>query len=103
MKKIIVGAEEELTFDLEPSVSTDTNEDEYAFCVPVLAKRKIKSSNGEVQSRPVIKTHLMINNHRWNIELTLTNRGAMHYPMLLGREAMGSRILVDPSQVNLLG
>ncbi len=33
---------------------------------------------------------------------TLTNRDQMQYPMLLGREAMGSRVLVDPSAMHLL-
>ncbi len=73
-----------------------------SFCLPLLAMRKIKSSNGAAESRPVIKTHLVMNGHRWMIELTLTNRDNMQYPMLLGREAMGSRVLVDPAAMHLL-
>ncbi len=72
------------------------------FCLPLVSMRKIKSSNGAVESRPVVKTHLVMNTHRWLIELTLTNRDNMQYPMLLGREAMGSRVLVDPSAMHLL-
>ncbi len=39
----------------------------------------------------------------WEIELTLTNRDSMGYRMLLGREAMANRILVDPSESMSLG
>ena len=40
----------------------------------------------------------LIGNQSWEIELTLTNRDSMGFRMLLGREAMSGRILVDPEQ-----
>jgi hypothetical protein len=64
----------------------------------VEAVRKIKSSSGEAESRYVILTEIMLGNHRWTIELTLTNRSNMTYLMLLGREAMKGRIIVDPEK-----
>lgn len=88
-------------FDVKPQENSEDPTD-YQFCLPVLAMRKVKSSNGEAQSRPVIKTALVMHNHRWNIEITLSNRGQMTYPMLLGREAMGKRILVNPGACFLL-
>jgi ribosomal protein S6--L-glutamate ligase len=48
----------------------------------------------------VIQTNLEIGNSRWPIE-TLTNRDSM-IQMLLGREAMSGRVLVDPEQTHLL-
>ncbi len=39
----------------------------------------------------------------WDVELTLTNRVSMGFRMLLGREAMSGRILVDPEQKYFLG
>lgn len=39
----------------------------------------------------------------WDIELTLTNRDAMGYRMLLGREAMKGRLLVDPEESFMFG
>lgn len=88
-------------FDVIPQQAPQSPTD-YQFCLPVLAMRKVKSSNGEVQSRPVIKTTLVMQNHRWSIEITLSNREQMTYPMLLGREAMGKRILVSPGECFLL-
>ena len=59
-------------------------------------KRKIKSSSGVVENRYVIKTIISLANSSWEIEVTLTNRDSMGYRMLLGRQAMSGKILVDP-------
>ncbi len=69
----------------------------------VVDKRIVKSSSGTRESRFVIKTNINFGNSAWDIELTLTNRDSMGYRMLLGREAMSGRILVDPEQHFLLG
>lgn len=63
----------------------------------VLDKRMVKSSSGIAEKRYVIQTTLQHDNKRWDIEVTLTNRDSMGYRMLLGREAMIGRILVDPA------
>ena len=70
---------------------------------PVVARRTIRSSNGLSEKRFVISTPLTLNGQSWDIELTLTNRDAMGYRMLLGREAMSGRILVDSEAEFLLG
>lgn len=61
----------------------------------VLEFRKIKSSNGQVQKRPVILTPIKLMGQEWVIELTLTNRDEMGFRMLLGRECFKKRFLVD--------
>lgn len=63
----------------------------------------MKSSSGTRENRYVIKTFLYFGEHSWEIELTLTNRDSMGYRMLLGREAMIGRILVDPESSFLHG
>ncbi|MFY7957111.1 MAG: RimK/LysX family protein, partial [Flavobacterium macrobrachii] len=69
----------------------------------LIDKRVVKSSSGFREQRYVIQTKLAIGNDIWEIEMTLTNRDSMGFRMLLGREAMSGRILVDPEQKYLLG
>nr|WP_315164556.1 30S ribosomal protein S6--L-glutamate ligase [uncultured Flavobacterium sp.] len=66
-------------------------------------KRIVKSSSGFREQRYVIQTNLEIGESKWPIEMTLTNRDSMGFRMLLGREAMSGRVLVDPEQKYLLG
>jgi ribosomal protein S6--L-glutamate ligase len=70
---------------------------------PLVDKRVVKSSSGFREQRYVIHTSLEIGNSNWLIEMTLTNRDSMGFRMLLGREAMSGRVLVDPEQQYLLG
>lgn len=61
----------------------------------VLEYRNVKSSSGERSLRPVIVTEIEVLGERWVIELTLANRDQMGFRMLLGREAIRGRFLVD--------
>ncbi len=69
----------------------------------VVDKRTIKSSSGEKEYRYVIKSQLTLGDESWEIELTLTNRDSMGYRMLIGREAMKERVLIDPDASFCLG
>jgi hypothetical protein len=61
----------------------------------VLEFRKVKSSTGHTMLRPVILTDVELLGMRWAIEVTLANRDEMGFRMLLGREAVRGRFLVD--------
>jgi ribosomal protein S6--L-glutamate ligase len=63
----------------------------------VIDRRSVTSSNGERETRYVISTPIRIGAREWPIEVTLTNRNAMSYRMLLGRQAIGDGVLVDPA------
>lgn len=69
----------------------------------VIDRRTIKSSSGEKEHRHVIKTPLTLGDETWEIEVTLTNRDSMGYRMLLGREAMKERVLIDPDASFCIG
>ncbi|KIE04945.1 Ribosomal protein S6 modification protein [Candidatus Jidaibacter acanthamoeba] len=66
---------------------------------PVVDRRVVRSSNGEVEKRVVVVTPIKLGDQVWDIEITLTNRDSMGYRMLLGREAMQNKVLVDPDAV----
>lgn len=70
---------------------------------PVIDKRVVKSSSGISETRFVVSSPLKLGEHVWNIELTLANRDSMGFRMLLGREAMMDRLIVDPSLTCTLG
>lgn len=65
---------------------------------PVYDFRMVKNSSGEAQPRYVIQTTLELGNEKWTIQATLANRRSMGFQMLLGREAMNHRILINPSE-----
>ena len=64
---------------------------------PLAGFKRIRSSNGDVEKRPYIKTDILMDGITKNIELTLTDRGPMDYTMLIGRKALGRRWIVNPS------
>ncbi len=70
---------------------------------PVLDRRAVKSSSGLSETRYVVSASMQLGAETWEIELTLANRDSMGYRMLLGREAMGKRLVIDPSQSFCLG
>lgn len=90
-----------VSFDIHPdihNVSTVVRRS-----AKVKEKRIIKSSNADKEKRFVVETTICLGSHHWPIELTLTDRSGMTYLMLLGREAMKERVLVDPSKEYLQG
>lgn len=73
----------------------------------VIDQREVISSSGHSEMRVVIGTQLRLGTRSdapvWDIELTLTDRHLLRFPMLLGREAMEDHLLVDPGASYLLG
>lgn len=63
--------------------------------------KRIKSSNGQVQERYVIKTKIKIFNKIYTAEFSLSDRSHMKYPILLGRRLLSGRFVVDVSKENL--
>lgn len=57
--------------------------------------RGITSSNGEQQTRCVIKTPLTIGNLTFRAEVSLADRSQMQFPLLIGRTALRRRMVVD--------
>ncbi|MCE9680401.1 RimK/LysX family protein [Shewanella sp. AS1] len=100
LKRLKVNGRPYVSFDLHPDVY---NLEQIVHCkAPMFDSRRIKSSNGEVEQRCVIQTTLQLGEHQWPIELTLSNRQDMTYLMLLGREGMKGRVLVDPAETFLV-
>ncbi|MFT6906860.1 MAG: hypothetical protein ACJAS1_003532 [Oleiphilaceae bacterium] len=95
------GEELWVSFDIHP----DTHDVAHIErrIAKVKERRAIKSSNASKEKRFVIETTICMGTQSWLIEVTLTDRSGMSYLMLLGREAMHNRFLVNPSEEYLLG
>ena len=61
----------------------------------MLDAREVRSSSGKASLRPVIVTSVDLHGFSWPVELTLANRDQMGFRMLLGRQAIRRRFLVD--------
>ncbi len=64
----------------------------------LLGWRLVRSSTGTVTERPVVVTELKIGEQSWPIEVTLVNRDIMGFRMLIGRQALRRRFVIDPGR-----
>jgi hypothetical protein len=69
---------------------------------PITALKQVRSSNGKVETRPVVRTPVTLGARTWAIDVTLTSRDAMGFRMLLGRSALRRRFVVDPGRSFLM-
>lgn len=69
----------------------------------IVDERKVRSSSGHVSERPVIETWVALGERTWPIEITLTSRDEMGFRMLLGRQAVRTRCVIDPGRSFLTG
>jgi hypothetical protein len=69
----------------------------------IIDERIVKNSGGQEEERYVIKTHILIADSQWDIEITLTNRDNMRYRMLLGRTSLRGKVIIDPNEAFLTG
>ncbi|MBT8282008.1 MAG: 30S ribosomal protein S6--L-glutamate ligase [Muriicola sp.] len=68
----------------------------------LIDRRIIKSSSGISEERFVISTPVTMGEDTFDIELTLANRDTMEFRMLLGREALNGRYMVNPAKSYIL-
>jgi hypothetical protein len=74
-----------------------------AASAPLLDERWVRSSSGKATLRPVIEARIVLGGESWKIELTLVRRDLMGFRMLLGRQALRRRFVVDPGRSFLAG
>lgn len=74
---------------------------EKEFVLPIARAKYVKSSSGTSEKRFFIKTHILLFNELIELELSLTDRSDMKYPVLLGRKLLKKRFVVDVARYNL--
>lgn len=66
-------------------------------------RRRVIDSGGHATERVFICTPLRLAGREWPIEINLTDRKNLLFPMLLGRTAIRGRFWVNPGRSFLLG
>lgn len=64
-------------------------------------KRRVKNSFGVSEERYVITTAISLFDEIYTTEFSLSERGEMKYPVLIGRKLLNRRFLVDTARTNL--
>ena len=88
-----------LRFEVRPIQKNNTVK--IVCTAPLVGKRTIKGSFGISEERFIIKTPVTLGKDVFEIELSLANRNSMKYKMLLGRDAIINRYLINPAQQKL--
>lgn len=84
---------EMVRFTIHPH-QTDTDR-AVTIVTPVIDHRNVRSSHGRTTFRPVIVTTLELMNQKMPIEMTLVGRHSMKFRILIGRQALRGRFLVN--------
>ncbi|WP_083750168.1 ATP-dependent zinc protease family protein [Rhodohalobacter halophilus] len=82
----------------------DPNHPEYEdspYSCPIHSIRSVKSSNGQIERRYTIKRKVKFFGKLRIMELTLTDRSEMKFPVLIGRKFLTDKFLVDVSKIYL--
>ena len=69
----------------------------------LIGYRSVRSSEGTESMRPVILTTVELLGQQWSVEITLTRRDNMGFRMLLGRQAVRRRFLIDSGKSFVAG
>jgi hypothetical protein len=89
-------SDEPQSLQLEITYTADDGAERRVRCrAHSIGRRRVKSSTGHVEDRHVIETLLRIGDTEYPIDITLSDRSDMSFPMLLGRAALRKRFLVD--------
>lgn len=65
---------------------------------PILDEREVTDSGGRTTRRIFLRTALRLAGIEREIDINLTDRRGMRFPMLLGRTAMADGFIIDPAR-----
>jgi hypothetical protein len=88
-----------LHFTLLDPTHPDYNDKSFYF--KEFDRREIKNSFGESEERYIIKADIEIFGERFSTEFSLSDRGNLKFPILLGRKLLAKHFIVDVSRRDL--
>lgn len=69
-----------------------------SYRLPLVALKKVKSSNGVSEERPFVRLKIIVENETIMTSFSLTHRSGMKNAILLGRKLLQNKFLVDVTQ-----
>lgn len=99
IKEVIGEGDDHIEFQLlDPTHPKYTGE---VFRTKKYHKRAVKNSFGKSEVRFFVDTLIILFGEEYPIELSLSERSDMKYPILIGRKLLSRRFVVDTSKKNL--
>lgn len=99
IQEVELNGEKHIEFKLlDPSYSKYKD---IVFKVKNYKEKMVKSSFGATEQRFIIKTTVVIFDQEYPIELSLSERGDMKSPILIGRKFLKKQFIVDASLKNI--
>jgi hypothetical protein len=72
------------------------------FDLPVVRTVQIRRHGGSAQARPVVRLAICLGRVLREAEVNLIDRTGFDYRMLIGRDFLAGKVVVDPAKVDLL-
>jgi hypothetical protein len=72
-----------------------------ALELPLAGYRRVATADGGPEKRPLVELELCLAGQRIRAEFTLNDRSRMEYPLLVGRNVLAGRFLVDAGALHL--
>lgn len=94
--RIVDGELEFVLLDEEHPEFTGT-----PFRVKAFVQREVRNSFGEAELRYVITSRIRIHGRLIRAEFSLSNRGNLRFPVLLGRKILRHRFIIDVTKKDL--
>lgn len=99
IKQVEIDGVKTIQFQLlDPS---HENYNERIFTTKNFVQKQIKSSTGHAETRFIVQTFVLLFGNEYPIELSLSERGEMKFPVLIGRKLLSGKFIVDPAKYNL--
>ena len=96
-----INGKQMLCFYLLDPMHPEFNDAEQQF--ENFTKKTIKNSSGEAEERFIIKTLVKLGHKNIRSAISLTDRGSMRYPVLIGRKMVKNKFIIDVNQIHTGG
>ena len=100
IKELVINGEKHIEFKILDSSHPEYNNQ--IFKTKHYKKKRVKNSFGKSEQRFVIETIIIIFGNEYPIELSLSERSDMKYPVLIGRKLLKGRFIVDISRTKYI-